>query len=124
MIVKIATCLTAIALVGSAALPGRVAARPAHAKQYPYILIDLGTLGGPFARFDGPGIPLTPKGTVLGLADSTIPDTDYPNFNGAIVGFPDPNIAVKAAGPQGAGGGGRGRAGQPGGRRDHARVPG
>jgi len=29
----------------------------------------------------------------LGTADTTIPDTDYPNFNPFMVGFPDPYLA-------------------------------
>jgi probable HAF family extracellular repeat protein len=46
-----------------------------------YKLIDVGTLGGPQADVDLPGTPITHSGAVLGVADTDIPNRNYPNFN-------------------------------------------
>ncbi len=58
-----------------------------------YALFDLGTLGGPQTYLNLPGFPITNQGFVLGTSDTTIPDTDYPNFNPFMIGFPDPYVA-------------------------------
>jgi probable HAF family extracellular repeat protein len=55
-----------------------------------YFLVDPGTFGGPLNFLDLPGIPVTDAGVMLGTADTTIADTDYPNFNPFMVSFPDP----------------------------------
>jgi probable HAF family extracellular repeat protein len=58
------------------------AAGTAHAEaatSYPYTLVDLGTFGGPSNFLDLPAIPLTSQGVVLGAADTTTADADYPN---------------------------------------------
>lgn len=61
-------------------LPALAFAVPAQARsQYPYRLIDLGTFGGPSSFIDEPAIPVTSQGVVLGAADTTTIDTDYPN---------------------------------------------
>jgi probable HAF family extracellular repeat protein len=54
-----------------------------------YALIDVGTFGGPQAFINLPGIPITSRRAVLGTADTTIPDADYPNFNPFVVGVAD-----------------------------------
>jgi probable HAF family extracellular repeat protein len=64
----------------------------AHA-QYPYTLVDPGTLGGPQSFANLPAVPLTDNGTLLGTADTAVSDTDYPNFNPFMVGFPDQYVA-------------------------------
>jgi probable HAF family extracellular repeat protein len=87
---RIVTCLAAISLLAASGITGRTAAQAAH---YPYILVDLGTFGGPQSYLDVPATPITPQGFVLGTADTTISDTDYPNFNPYMVGFPDPDIS-------------------------------
>jgi probable HAF family extracellular repeat protein len=55
-----------------------------------YTLTDVGTFGGPQAFLNLPGFPITSQGAVLGTADTTIADSDYPNFNPFIVGVADP----------------------------------
>jgi probable HAF family extracellular repeat protein len=88
---KIVTWITALTVIGVLALPGRAAAQHQKSAPYPYILIDLGTLGGPFGQLDGPGIQITPQGIVLGSADTAMADTDYPNFN-PFLGGPNPYL--------------------------------
>jgi probable HAF family extracellular repeat protein len=72
-------------------LPGQPAARAGTAS-YPYTLVDPGTFGGPQSFLNLPAVPLTKQGVLLGTADTTIPDADYPNFNPFMVGFPDPYL--------------------------------
>ena len=81
MLGKIVTGLAAIAVFAAPAMPGRVAAQGQHETQYPYILIDVGTLGGPQSGFNAPGVIVTDQGAVVGWADTPTADTDYPNFN-------------------------------------------
>lgn len=57
-----------------------------HNKHHHYKLIDLGTFGGPAAYINndpsgdgGPAGILTPSGSVVGAADTSIPDPNYPN---------------------------------------------
>jgi probable HAF family extracellular repeat protein len=69
------------ACLGALALPGRAAAQLPKAPTYPYVAIDIGTLGGPQAQFDIPGTVITAQGDVVAQADTPISDTDYPNFN-------------------------------------------
>jgi probable HAF family extracellular repeat protein len=65
----LAACLLALALVG-----------PAQASaQYPYTLVDPGTFGGPSSFLDLPGVPLTSNGTLIGTADTSTADSDFPN---------------------------------------------
>jgi probable HAF family extracellular repeat protein len=58
-----------------------------------YTLIDVGTFGGPQAFLNLPGVPITRRGAVLGTADTTVTDSDFPNFNPFIVGVADPVMA-------------------------------
>jgi probable HAF family extracellular repeat protein len=58
-----------------------------------YALTDVGTFGGPQAALDIPGFPITSQGAVLGTADTTVADSDYPNFNPFIVGAADPVLS-------------------------------
>ena len=46
---------------------------------YPYTLIDPGTFGGPNSFFEGPGVPIASNGTLVGAADTTTLDSDYPD---------------------------------------------
>jgi probable HAF family extracellular repeat protein len=59
----------------------------ARAQSYPYTLVDPGTFGGPQSFFNG-AIPLTPSGVLVGSADTTIPDADFPTANPGLP--PDP----------------------------------
>jgi probable HAF family extracellular repeat protein len=63
------------------------------ATHYSYTLVDPGTFGGPQSFLNLPAVPLTKDGILLGTADTTVPDDDYPNFNPFMVGFPDPFLA-------------------------------
>jgi probable HAF family extracellular repeat protein len=85
---KLIVVLAVAALAAAAALPGRETARAAT--QYPYRLVDPGTLGGPSSYLNLPAVPLSKGGAVLGTSETSVPDSDYPLFNGFIVGFPDP----------------------------------
>jgi hypothetical protein len=49
-------------------------------KHHHYQLIDLGTLGGAQSTVNG-GQALNDHGTVVGCADTSTPDSNYPNFN-------------------------------------------
>ncbi|MBZ5688976.1 MAG: hypothetical protein LAP86_28550 [Acidobacteriia bacterium] len=51
-----------------------------HHKHHHYQLIDLGTLGGTNSTMAG-GRALNNHGTVVGCADTSTPDPNYPNFN-------------------------------------------
>src|SRR3954453_10042972 len=46
-----------------------------------YIFVDPGTFGGPLNFLNWPGIPVTDTGVLVGSADTTIADTDYPEFS-------------------------------------------
>ena len=72
----------------AAVLPGAPAAFASTAPAY--TLTDVGTLGGPQSFLNLPGYPITRQGAVLGTADTTVADSDYPNFNPFIVSFADP----------------------------------
>ena len=63
----------------------------AQAQPYPYTLVEPGTFGGPQSFLDLPAVPLTPQGTLLGAADTSTLDADYPNFN-PLIG-PNPYVA-------------------------------
>jgi probable HAF family extracellular repeat protein len=82
--------LMAGALVYAAAF---AATTQAHAQVYPYTLIDPGTFAGPESFLNIPAVPLTADGTLLGTADTSTLDADYPNFNPFMIGFPDQYLA-------------------------------
>jgi probable HAF family extracellular repeat protein len=52
---------------------------PGGGGRYAYTLADLGTFGGPSSFIDEPGVPLTSLGTLLGQADLSTRDRDYPH---------------------------------------------
>jgi probable HAF family extracellular repeat protein len=73
-------------LIGALALiPSEPASASPHTPRYE--LVDVGTFGGPHAELEGPAVQITKQGAVLGLADTPIPDADYPN-DGAFGGDP------------------------------------
>jgi len=86
-VVAVATaiiCTTAVVAAGGATTVGIASANVNRSSvthmalaQYPYRLaytvIDPGTFGGPNSYFDGPGVPLTSNGTLVGQADTTTP---------------------------------------------------
>jgi probable HAF family extracellular repeat protein len=61
------------------ALASSGSAAPSRSAGPRYTLIDVGTFGGAHAELEGPAIQITDRGAVLGLADTTISDTDNPN---------------------------------------------
>jgi probable HAF family extracellular repeat protein len=69
----LALIAAAIPLVLAFAASAQASAR------YPYTLIDPGTFGGPNSFFDGPGVPIAGNGTLVGAADTTTLDSDYPH---------------------------------------------
>jgi probable HAF family extracellular repeat protein len=83
-----------VVTIAAIALLGALGTASAGAKPAPaYKLTDVGTLGGPQAFINLPGEPLTRQGAVIGTADTSTPDEDFPNFNPFVVGFPDPTLA-------------------------------
>jgi probable HAF family extracellular repeat protein len=77
--------------VAATLLAGAAAAVPAQAaaSQHPYRLVDPGTFGGPQSFLNLPAVPLTSSGALLGTADTSTHDADYPKCNPFMVGFPD-----------------------------------
>ena len=78
------TCITAMTLLAALALPVQLAAEANAAqankpKHHHYKLIDLGTFGGPQAFTQDAPQFLTYRGVVVGWADTTTPDPNYPN---------------------------------------------
>lgn len=67
----------AICCLAAFAAPRQAVARSGAA--YPYTLIDPGTFGGPSSFLDLPGVPISSDGTVIGTADTTTPDPDFPS---------------------------------------------
>jgi probable HAF family extracellular repeat protein len=84
--------LVALGIGVTLASPVHVAAQAQQYGQYPYVLVDVGTLGGSQAFLDLPGVVTTDQGVVLGSADTAIPDTHYPIFNPSMTPFPDPYL--------------------------------
>src|SRR5215475_13012053 len=72
---------TVVVVLGTAAGAAGAGGPALAASRYPYTLVDPGTFGGPQNFLNLPAVPLTPNGALLGTADTTIPDADYPNFN-------------------------------------------
>ena len=54
-----------------------------------YRLIDVGTFGGPQAGLAGPAVQITSQGAVLGAAQTTVADSDFPKFNPFLSPGPD-----------------------------------
>src|SRR4051794_4267524 len=70
--------LTASALATGA--PAQAGAR------HPYTLVDPGTFGGRQSALDFPGVPITPRGALIGTADTAMLDPSFPNTNPFIAG--------------------------------------
>lgn len=75
---KIAPWLSALAVIAVLAIPGHVAAQHQRSAPYPYILIDLGTFGGPNTYLDLPGQTTNASGAVIADADTSTPDPNAP----------------------------------------------
>jgi probable HAF family extracellular repeat protein len=87
----VASVVMAVASVPPATARGSAdRAKHPQSTQHPsYILVDPGTFGGPLNSLALPGIPVTDSGVLIGTADTTIADADYPNFN-PFIGPPNP----------------------------------
>jgi hypothetical protein len=92
LLVSAAAGLTSVPVAIAEGRFGR-ANHPVASSSRFYSLVDPGTFGGSLNFLNLPGIPVTNDGVMLGSADTTIADTDFPNFNPFIVGFPDPVLA-------------------------------
>lgn len=68
--------VSALAIAAGAAPAPASAATPTGPA---YTLTDVGTFGGAQAQLEIPGVPITNEGTVIGTADTTTTDSDYPN---------------------------------------------
>jgi hypothetical protein len=89
--------MTVVCLFALLAIPVRLAAQAqneAKSTHHRYKFVDIGTLGGPSSSsFFGDAQSLNNRGTVIGQADTSTPDPNYPNFNPYIgSGGPDPFI--------------------------------
>ena len=69
----------AVCVMPTSAIPLAGQDKQAH-KHHHYQLIDLGTLGGAQSTQAG-GRALNDRGTVVGCADTSTPNPNYPNFN-------------------------------------------
>jgi uncharacterized membrane protein len=76
-------CMTAITLLIALATPVRLVSQQQQSASKPrYKLVDLGTLGGPSSGFSPFNqVILNEGGTVVGGADTSTTDPNYPNFN-------------------------------------------
>jgi probable HAF family extracellular repeat protein len=71
---RVVTCLIATTLLTAPAILGQPAVQAQDQQHYPYVLVDVGTFGGPSSYLDEPGNTLNESGAFIGSADSTIPD--------------------------------------------------
>ncbi len=86
---------TAALTTGCLVISGAAASVDAGTPRPPaYTMIDVGTFGGPHAELDGQAVQIPRRGTILGTADTTVPDPDFPNVNPF---FGDPNPFVMHA---------------------------
>jgi len=85
------------ALLAMLAIPVHASAQRPNDTRYPYVAIDLGTLGGPSAYGSNPGQWITNSGGVLAEADTTTLDPDYASMTNLLTGNNtenvDPNIS-------------------------------
>jgi probable HAF family extracellular repeat protein len=82
----------ALAAVAALLLSTAGTAQARKAAQQPYTLVDPGTFGGPNSFFDLPATPVTNQGTLLGQADTSTLDSDFPNCFGCGGDGSDPYV--------------------------------
>ena len=91
---RIWTCVTSMTLFAVLAIPVRLAAqeiKPEKPNHHRYKLVNLGTFGGPVGYLNWPGAQvLTNRRTVVGAADTSTPNRNYPNS--CLVCPPDPFV--------------------------------
>jgi probable HAF family extracellular repeat protein len=92
MTIKIGTWIRALTAIAVLAIPGRATAQSQKSTPYPYVLVDLGTFGGPQSTLvNGPYRVLTNSGAVVGAADTMLSDPYYPNNNPLFGYYPSPD---------------------------------
>src|SRR5579871_3743124 len=84
--------MTTVIVIAAVVIPGRVAAQVGPDTHYPYVLIDLGTFGGPQSAFAYQTPMLNDRGMVVGGADTTGPELANPNPGLDYYPGPDPYI--------------------------------
>jgi probable HAF family extracellular repeat protein len=77
---RVGTAAASALSLATFGIAAHAAAAPAPAAPA-YVAIAVGTFGGPNAALDGPAVQITRQGAVLGTADTTVPDEDFPNGN-------------------------------------------
>jgi probable HAF family extracellular repeat protein len=71
-------CITATGLLVALAVPVSLAAQEHPTQQHKFILVDMGTLGGPGSHIGGPQF-INDRGMFAGYADTSIPDPFNPS---------------------------------------------
>lgn len=85
--------LATLVIMTAVVVPAQAHTNASARTKYPYTLVDPGTFGGPQNDINLPAVPLTPQGVLLGSADTTISDVNYPNVNPFTILFPDQDVA-------------------------------
>lgn len=79
---RIRIFLTAVLALNTLALPTRTYGQQKSKQHHHYKIVEIGTFGGPSSSsFFGDDISLTKGGTVVGQADTSVLDPNFPNFN-------------------------------------------
>jgi probable HAF family extracellular repeat protein len=69
--------IVSVAIAVAAVVAAAGSDRATAVKRYPYTLVDTGTFGGPSSFLDGPAVPISSQGTLLGAADTATLDVDW-----------------------------------------------
>jgi probable HAF family extracellular repeat protein len=91
---SIATWMTAVMVIVALALPGRVSAQARRATQYPYVLVEVGTLGGPQSDL-GNSFQISRQGAAEGEADTPTLDPYASNPNPFLENYPTTNPYIQ-----------------------------
>ena len=76
------SALPGIVVIATASMPLPIAAQQQVKSHARYRVVVIGTFGGPQSvSFFGQARSLNDKGTLVGQADTSVPDPNYPNFN-------------------------------------------
>ncbi len=71
---RVAPCLLATVLLAVPAGLGQSAVHAQYQQRYPYVLVDVGTFGGPSSYLDEQGNTLNDSGAFVGNVDSAVHD--------------------------------------------------
>ncbi|HEY8287136.1 MAG TPA: hypothetical protein VIJ28_22325 [Chloroflexota bacterium] len=89
---SVGPCIMAISLLTALAIPARTAAQVPKDMQYRYIVVDVGTFGGPNSGTVNDAKMLNNQGMLVGGADTALLDTTSPKQNPQFPDIPDPFI--------------------------------